>query len=609
MHEPKQHDDNEKGRTQRAHNQHITPPQYDEESEEVNDFYSPFASAQSLFGQRTSPLSKPIPAYMGMPTLGRPIPAYMGMPDLSRLQGGQQPQVQAKLKVDAPYTPHEQEADNLAEQIVNGSATSSSVSPTVTPVQASGEGAVEVPDAVAAGIQSTQGQGVKVPDHLAQISADALGQGIMDVRLHTDPRAADMAQSINAKAFTSGNDVYFNTGEYNPHTPEGQKLIAHELVHTQQQGGVKRMVQRSAAYATNGQFSVTHVLTVGPNGITHAYTIRIVPGTESLPLQFTVIDMINGQPSTPRPANTNELALFRRQLYNAGYDTPTASERARGINTGAFKGAQSWNATSGRFSRGLSLLSHAFTTGAAFTIRTRTTNTFTYLTVTPQFGTGTAAGGAGVSFNPFSAFVTKGSTEWDDAVDELKKLASTANSIGTKVSILPTTNLSYNVTFSENGNLDRPCPDLSTSGFPWTNADDTTPTSMTYGELLQQRLITINLMIDDIDISSEGLTKARTKALFNVLSPRRESFGRSEIGYAASFPGARGPLQGWWVTENQHTEQRQNDVFNPTTYLNSIIGTPDVDTPLARRFIAVGTVARPPAVGAESQPTSITFFP
>jgi len=80
------------------------------------------------------------------------------------------------------------------------------------------------------------------------------------VRLHTDTRAGESAQSLSARAYTVGSDVVFAPGKYAPQTTEGRHLLAHELTHVvQQTGGAQqgraaglavtkpaaRMVQRS----------------------------------------------------------------------------------------------------------------------------------------------------------------------------------------------------------------------------------------------------------------------------------------------------------------------------------------------------------------------------
>jgi hypothetical protein len=55
------------------------------------------------------------------------------------------------------------------------------------------------------------------------------------IRVHTDSSAAQAADSVSATAFTSGQDIYFSAGAYQPGTADGQKLLAHEAVHTIQQ--------------------------------------------------------------------------------------------------------------------------------------------------------------------------------------------------------------------------------------------------------------------------------------------------------------------------------------------------------------------------------------
>jgi hypothetical protein len=62
------------------------------------------------------------------------------------------------------------------------------------------------------------------------------GHDFGQVRVHTDEKAAESAQSVNALAYTVGQDVVFGQGQYTPGTSEGKKLLAHELTHVVQQG-------------------------------------------------------------------------------------------------------------------------------------------------------------------------------------------------------------------------------------------------------------------------------------------------------------------------------------------------------------------------------------
>jgi hypothetical protein len=65
----------------------------------------------------------------------------------------------------------------------------------------------------------------------------AFGMDFSHVRVHTDAQAAGLSDSLNARAFTIGNDIAFAGGEYQPGTMIGDALLAHELAHVVQQGG------------------------------------------------------------------------------------------------------------------------------------------------------------------------------------------------------------------------------------------------------------------------------------------------------------------------------------------------------------------------------------
>ncbi len=64
------------------------------------------------------------------------------------------------------------------------------------------------------------------------------GHDFSGVRVHTDVRAGESAQAVNALAYTVGQDVVFGAGHYPPHTNVGQRLVAHELTHVVQQSQI-----------------------------------------------------------------------------------------------------------------------------------------------------------------------------------------------------------------------------------------------------------------------------------------------------------------------------------------------------------------------------------
>lgn len=65
-----------------------------------------------------------------------------------------------------------------------------------------------------------------------------------DVRIHTGPVAVRVARDLNARAFTDGRNIAFDSGEYRPWTSDGKRLLAHELAHVSQSNGGEETIRR-----------------------------------------------------------------------------------------------------------------------------------------------------------------------------------------------------------------------------------------------------------------------------------------------------------------------------------------------------------------------------
>ncbi|MBK8965757.1 MAG: DUF4157 domain-containing protein [Lewinellaceae bacterium] len=85
-------------------------------------------------------------------------------------------------------------------------------------------------------LHSSKGGGSPLPGQTLASMNQAFGADFSSVRIHTDDRASEMSQGIQAKAFTHGSDIYFNRGAYSPESSEGKRLLGHELTHVVQQG-------------------------------------------------------------------------------------------------------------------------------------------------------------------------------------------------------------------------------------------------------------------------------------------------------------------------------------------------------------------------------------
>lgn len=95
-------------------------------------------------------------------------------------------------------------------------------------------GDVGVPDAVRNVIAKP---GTTMDESVQREMESTMGGDFSDVQLHTGPDAAAATEAINARAFTVGNHVAFNHGEYDPESESGKKVLAHELTHVRQQTG------------------------------------------------------------------------------------------------------------------------------------------------------------------------------------------------------------------------------------------------------------------------------------------------------------------------------------------------------------------------------------
>ncbi|MBV6425962.1 MAG: hypothetical protein KIPDCIKN_00453 [Haliscomenobacter sp.] len=85
-------------------------------------------------------------------------------------------------------------------------------------------------------LNATKGGGSPLPEGTRSFMENAFSSDFSGVRVHTGGQAAEMSRSIQAKAFTYGSDIYFNSGQFAPESGEGKRLLAHELGHVVQGG-------------------------------------------------------------------------------------------------------------------------------------------------------------------------------------------------------------------------------------------------------------------------------------------------------------------------------------------------------------------------------------
>jgi hypothetical protein len=90
-------------------------------------------------------------------------------------------------------------------------------------------------DPLSASVVPSSGTGQPLGKETRNLMEGSFGSDFSHVRVHTGALAAQSADSVQADAYATGRDIYFAAGKYAPETSSGQRLLAHELVHTIQQ--------------------------------------------------------------------------------------------------------------------------------------------------------------------------------------------------------------------------------------------------------------------------------------------------------------------------------------------------------------------------------------
>jgi soluble lytic murein transglycosylase-like protein len=163
--------------------------------------------------------------------------------------------VQAKLIVGQPDDEYEREADRVAEQVMamkeppQRSAISSQL-PTISRAPSGGAG-IEVSPKVEAQIQSLRASGGRpLSASERAFFGPRFGRVFGDVRIHDGSEAAAAARAVNARAFTSGEDIVLGA-ERGDHSGDRERtLVAHELAHVISNGPAQglQVVRRAADF-------------------------------------------------------------------------------------------------------------------------------------------------------------------------------------------------------------------------------------------------------------------------------------------------------------------------------------------------------------------------
>jgi hypothetical protein len=247
---------------------------------------------------------------------------------------------QPKLTVGPVGDGFEREADRVADEVTKPANTNAISSNLIAQrkcaaceeeqeVQRKEDGNSSADDLITTAIGSG---GQPIESNTRTDMENRFGYDFSNVKIHSDAVSAKSAQSINARAYTSGSDIVFNQGEYSPTTGSGQKLLAHELTHVIQQSQsptftAQRVIQRMpCAPLLNSPTSLRVGGTAAHGIITADFHSRVkdavkifIPGASAAPQRT------EGSPRNPNQIDPQKIT------EKAGKGFPDLAKKTAGI--------------------------------------------------------------------------------------------------------------------------------------------------------------------------------------------------------------------------------------------------------------------------------------
>jgi len=160
--------------------------------------------------------------------------------------------IQPKLTINDPGDEYEKEADEMADKVMRMQQPFVQAKPLlVSPVQRKcahceedekkaqrkemNSSETTADHTLESYVGNLNGSGQSLPGQVRSFYEPRFGYDFSNVKVHNDSVAAKSAQAINALAYTSRNNIVFNSGQYSPNTNSGKRLLGHELTHVVQQ--------------------------------------------------------------------------------------------------------------------------------------------------------------------------------------------------------------------------------------------------------------------------------------------------------------------------------------------------------------------------------------
>jgi outer membrane protein OmpA-like peptidoglycan-associated protein len=169
--------------------------------------------------------------------------------------------------------------------------------------------------------------GMAPASHVRSQVEATTGGDLSGARVHTGAESQSEASALRAKAFTVGSDIHFAAGQYQPGTPAGDALIAHELVHTLQQGGAEPTAQLKASdVSQEGDAAEREADRIAGAAVTGA-SVRMAPVERAAGIARTP-ESLSGNPAELTDASGTATTSHRSVTLGDSVNPPAAATAA-----------------------------------------------------------------------------------------------------------------------------------------------------------------------------------------------------------------------------------------------------------------------------------------
>src|SRR5919199_4288469 len=183
---------------------------------------------------------------------GRTSPAQAVSPPLSQPESGRAVQLKSSNETSAQVIQRQLDEEDETEEDLEDEEDAGELQLKPHAQRGGGDDGCGSASSIKSRVSALSSRGAPLGESMRARMEDSFGADFRGVRVHHDGEADALNRDLHARAFTTGQNIFFRRGEYDPQSSEGGKLLAHELAHVvQQRAGKVRATAQTKGLSLN----------------------------------------------------------------------------------------------------------------------------------------------------------------------------------------------------------------------------------------------------------------------------------------------------------------------------------------------------------------------